>query len=136
MELGEEISVDLEKGKTLYKTQAGDSTMATMDTELMSLSEWGAGTSSMLGQVSGVIKQELLPSLECLFIDHNCLCEADGMALADALRTTAGTSDGGGPQQLASLREIDLRWQQQPIGAAAMDAIMRARPTDRLRVSV
>ena len=79
---------------------------------------------------------ELLPSLECLFIDHNCLCEADGMALADALRTTADTSDGGGPQQLASLREIDLRWQQQSIGAAAMDAIMRARPTDRLRVSV
>ena len=78
---------------------------------------------------------ELLPSLECLFVDHNCLCEADGMALADALRTTAG-SDGGGPQQLASLREIDLRWQQQSIGAAAMDAIMRARPTDRLRVSV
>ena len=54
----------LEKGKTLYKTQAGDSSMATMDTELMSLSEWGAGTSSMLGQVSGVVKQELLPSLE------------------------------------------------------------------------
>ena len=92
----------LEKGKTLYKTQAGDSSMATMDTELMSLSEWGAGTSSMLGQVSGVVKQELLPSLErVIFRATRGNAVFESIALEGDFLDSEATKSAAAPEKVA-----------------------------------
>jgi len=62
----QEQKVVLELGQAIYKTQAGArrDSVGAVATELMSLSEFGAASSSMLGQVSGVIKRDSLASLE------------------------------------------------------------------------
>jgi V-type H+-transporting ATPase subunit a len=52
----------LVKGLELYKTQKAP--VEKRDTELMSLSEFGSSSGSMLGQVSGVIDREIVASLE------------------------------------------------------------------------
>jgi V-type H+-transporting ATPase subunit a len=54
----------LELGKVLYKTQGGSATESDKSIELMSLSEFGSLSRTMLGQVSGVINRESLASLE------------------------------------------------------------------------